>query len=221
VAVRHYLTVEGVDASGKTTVVARVQAALRTHGIRCLVKPEFPPASDVRLPIEEALQNSIFVSDGFRRGPLVAFFFMLYAEVVAVTQSLADADLLLGDRGLDTLAIYQAGFALPAEAFSVVRVVTALEQLYRAVGLRVPDRTLLLSVPLPQVATRFRAQMGRDLRPGEVARIEWIQARYHELAAATRRFKLIDAAGSPSEVEAAVVAAVLEHVAEGQVNDSH
>jgi thymidylate kinase len=197
---RYYVTVEGVDAVGKTSLAEHLRTLLEARGIRTAVKREFPNALDIRSPIEQALKQSIFVGQGFERGPVAAFFFMFYAETVALGETTRTTDVLIGDRGIDSLCLYQGGLVRRRAQFDAVRIVTAMEQVYLSLGLRIPDRTILLTLSQEQVVERCGKRLGRRLSRKELDRIAWLQEQYLKVAAARPRYLIIDANQSEDSV---------------------
>src|SRR5262249_51623442 len=119
VRIPFYLTIEGVDAVGKTTLASAMQDYYKTSGTRAVIKPEFPTAREIAAPIDDALRHSIFVSEGFAGGPAGAFFFMAYAEMTAMT-NVPTADVIVGDRGLDSVCLYQGACLCPRDRFDAV-----------------------------------------------------------------------------------------------------
>lgn len=202
-----YLTIEGVDAVGKTTLASALRAHFEAAGRRAVVKPEFPSAPEVALPIDDALKRSIFIGEGFAGGPAAAFFFMAYAESLAI-DGLPPADLIVGDRGLDSLCLYQGPAICGRDRFDVVAVVSAMEALYSSLSLRIPERTLLLVLPAAQLPGRFASRNGRPPTHAELEHLVWLQEEFVRVASQRPRFRVVDAQGDPETVLQKAVHAV-------------
>ena len=202
-----YLTIEGVDAVGKTTLASALRSHYEVAGRRTVVKPEFPSAPEVVLPINDALKRSIFIGEGFAGGPAAAFFFMAYAESLAI-DVLPPADLIVGDRGLDSLCLYQGPAICGRDRFDALAAVSAMEALYSSLCLRIPDRTLLLVLPPAQLPGRFERRNGRMPTHAELAHLVWLQEEFVRVAAQRPRFRVVDAQGDPETVLQKAVHAV-------------
>jgi thymidylate kinase len=107
-----FLSIESIECTGKTAVTKRLAEMACVRGINCSIKPEFPAA--LEHDINEALSKSIFVSKTFSHGPSAALFFMLYGEAVSVFHCAPNADLVIADRYIDSIAIYQRRFLQPS-----------------------------------------------------------------------------------------------------------
>jgi thymidylate kinase len=188
-----YVTIEGVDAVGKTTLVEGLREHYKTAGVRIAAKPEFPTSPRIATLIDEALQKSIFIGDGFTGGPAAAFFFMFYAEMSAIAALAPQADLIIGDRGLDSLCLYQGMSVRGRRTFQADEVVRATELLYRSLGLRLPERTLLLTLPVTQLPVRFHKRNRRSPTPEELSQLVWLQEQFLSVAAQLPRFCVLDA----------------------------
>lgn len=195
-----YITLEGVDAVGKTTLLDRLRSHYESRGQQVCIKPEFPLSQDIAVPINDALARSIFIAEGFASGPAAAFFFMLYAEMAAITALPRQPRMLIGDRGLDSLCIYQGAFVAGRTLFRPERIVSALESLYASLGLRIPDRTLLLTLPAPALSSRFAKRNGRSPSPQELAQLLWLQEQFEAVAAHKARFVVLDVEDEPNSV---------------------
>lgn|GEM_PF-2080388 len=187
-----YVTIEGVDSVGKTTLTAALCEHYRSAAVSVVAKPEFPADPAIRNRIEQSLERSIFVGEGFAEGASAAFFYMLYAEAVALGSLPAIADLIIGDRGIDSLCLYQ-GFAVRGrDRFDSHAIVTAMETLYTNLGLRLPDRTILLTLRAPELECRFRARNRRDPTSEEMSKLVWLQEQYLTVAVHRARFTVLE-----------------------------
>jgi thymidylate kinase len=187
-----FLSIEGIECTGKTAVAKRLAELAVAGGISCSVKPEFPHELDNE--INDALSRSIFVSQTFRYGAPASLFFMLYGEAVSVFNCNRDVDLVIADRYLDSIAIYQRRF-LPASerTTSPSKFLLMLESLALAAGLPIPDATVWLDAPMSTTTERFLKREKRPLSKDEANRIDTFRDDYAELASSHGRFKKVDA----------------------------
>jgi thymidylate kinase len=199
------VTVEGVDAVGKTTLIGGLVAHYRAAGELIAAKPEFPARLDIDARINQSLERSIFIGEGFDDGPAAAFFFMIYAEMTAMSMLPPASDLIFADRGLDSLCLYQGLSVRGREKFDACQVVTALETVYDSLGLRLPSRTLLLTVPATHLSERFRARNGRAPSPEELELLIWLQEQFLVVAAVRPRFAVLDARDAADAVLARAI----------------
>jgi thymidylate kinase len=200
---------EGIDCTGKTVLVARLSQLLERRGISHAIKPELPADRLVEEEFEAALGRSIFFSRGFAPGPIAALFFMLYAEARYPVDRRDPARVLLADRSVDSLAVYQGYFALGAAGFDPLPLVRALEPLYALAGLPLPERTFLLTAPIGVVDRRFNGRYGRGLSSEESAVLTELQKAYEELARRQPRFHLLDADRLPEGIAEEALAVIL------------
>jgi len=212
-----WVSVEGVNGVGKTTAARSAAAML---GTRCLLLEELTDQPGDTLPgrVIGALAAG---KDPFLRGghPVAETLALLALQVRKAERlagrDLAGIDVILEDRGVDTVAVYQAVImcsqhpALQPE--EVARHVLSATLRWRPL----PDATILLTGDLPVCARRFASRIGHPLAPADMQVIERIDALYRTVAARdSRRYTSIDVAGmSPGESASAVsqvVTALLE-----------
>ncbi|MCA1689772.1 MAG: dTMP kinase [Actinobacteria bacterium] len=201
------ITIEGIDGSGKTTLAARLHAALaaRVGEVELLREPGGVVASE---RIRELVKDpSVVLSDRTEA--------LLYAAARAqlVTERLIprleDGTWVVLDRFVDSSLAYQgAGRALGIEAVRAIN-------LFATGGLEA-DRTLLLR--LEPAAARARAlARGEALDRLELEDEEFfarIAAGYDALARAEpKRLRVLDASRPAEEVLSAALAAVGDLVA--------
>jgi thymidylate kinase len=194
-----FLSIEGVECTGKTAVVNRLAELASQAGISVSVKPEFPHELDN--DINDALSRSIFVSQSFRYGAAASLFFMFYGEAVSIFNCKQDVDLVIADRYLDSIAIYQRRF-LPASSRTVSpnEFLSILESLARAAGLPIPDCTIWLDAPMAATEERFNQREKRALSNEEIERICCFREDYAKLASSHSRFRKADATQEVDQV---------------------
>lgn len=202
-----FVTLEGGEGAGKTTVLDVLVDALRGGGNEVVVTRE--PGGT---PLAELVRSLLLSRDHEPPAPETELLLMFAARAQHVRETIAPAlargAWVLCDRFTDSSFAYQgAGRGLP------VALIDALER--HAVGI-VPGLTLLLDLPVAQ--GRERAH-GRDLAlgagPDRIERehdafFERVRAAYLARAAAEpARFRVLDA----SQPAQAVAAQALAHLA--------
>lgn len=197
-----FITLEGGDGAGKSTLASRLGAALAARGIECVLtrEPGGTPAAD-------EIRNLLVRGKGERWSVLSEA--LLFAAARndhlehVVRPALAAGRWVISDRYMDSTHAYQvAGRGLPAQTF---------EALHRAIDAAKPDLTLILDLDPA-------AGVGRSggVAAGE-SRFEEMDLAFHErvradfLALAQRepaRCVVIDA----SQARDAVFAAALDAI---------
>ncbi len=188
-----FVTLEGIDRSGKTTQAALLLDVFGEEavGVR---EPGGTPAGE-RL-------RSVLKDPAVELSPEAEalLFAAARAQLVndVIRPALADGRVVISDRYLDSSLAYQGS----ARGLGV----EAVEALNRfATGGLEPDLTVLLDLD-PAVAA---SRAGEEDRFERAALQRRVHAAYEELAAASpRRWRRIDADRDPAEVHGDVVAAV-------------
>lgn len=193
-----FVTFEGIDGSGKSTQCRRLAAMLREAG-REVVETREPGGTEVGERVRDLLLH---------RGALgaraeAALFAAARAQLVeeVVRPALAAGKDVVCDRFLDSSLAYQGiarGLGLDE--------VEALNRL--GVDGTVPDRTILLALPVEEALRRSAG--GRDRIESEGQEfLGRVAAAYDELAAREpRRIVRVDATAEESRVAASVADAV-------------
>jgi thymidylate kinase len=210
-----YVTLEGVDCAGKTTLAANLCETLPRRGISAAIKAEFIHVDRPVDLIDEALSKSIFISEGFRYGARSAFYYMAFAESLTWPAHHC-CDVLLGDRGLDSLCVYQGSFASGRGGqFDPVAAVAALEQLHREMRFPCPDLTLLLVMDERTITRRFAERHDRPPTARETRTLLDLQRMYGRLANAFDRFRVLDANSTHEAVAQEAVSVVCNRLSDG------
>lgn len=210
-----FITLEGPEGAGKTTMAHRLYEALRGRvPVRLAREPGGTPIGEAirRLLLDEAHR-------AMRPETEMLLFAASRAQYVAevVRPALAAGVCVLSERYVDASLAYQGfGRGLPV---AVVRQVNDLA----TGGLR-PDLTLLLDIDPAAGLARARTAAGKDGAPGRGDRLEQEALAFHDRVRAgflqlareePARFVVIDGAGAPEEVFAAAFAAVQRVLAAG------
>ncbi len=189
-----FITLEGPDGSGKSSLLARLAGKLRGAG--CDVVATREPGST---PLGEQVRRLVLDTEPRidRSGRADALLFAAsraqHVEEV-IRPALARGAVVLCDRFADSSLAYQgAGSGVPLDELRAVQ--------WFATGGLVPDLTLLLDVPV---------EIGLGRKAAEVTRFEVFQDRdYHErvrsaflafAAAEPHRYAIVDATGDEASV---------------------
>ncbi len=202
---RHFITIEGGEGAGKTTVLNALAEALRADG-REVVMTREPGGT----PLAERIRELLLAPDHEPPDPKAELLLMFAARAQHVAQTirpaLARGAWVLCDRFTDSSYAYQGGGrGLPPA------LIATLEREFVDI---VPGLTLLLDLPVAQGRERTR---GRDLALGgngpdrieseHDAFFERVRAVYRARAQAEpQRFRVIDASAPAEAVAAQAVA---------------
>ena len=197
-----FITLEGGEGAGKSTVLHAVRDLLTQRSLDVVVtrEPGGTPAGEAirHVLLDPALRGMCAETE-------LLLMFASRAQLVRETiqPALAAGRWVLADRFTDASFAYQGG----GRGQPLARIVE-LEN-WTAVGL-MPDLTLLLDVPVAEGLKRANGRGAADRIEMENAEFfERVRAAYRERAAAQpRRFRLIDASRPLAEVLAQVQAAV-------------
>jgi dTMP kinase len=205
VSAARFITLEGIEGAGKSTVARALQAELTRRGCDVLLTRE--PGGT---PLAETLRELLLHRGGERISPEAETLLMFAARAVhtdnAIRPALAAGRWVICDRYTDATYAYQgAGRGVAT---------TLIDELAAAVHANLwPTRTLLLDVP---VATGLARAQSRNARPDrfEAERqdfFERVRNEYLQRAARDpRRLRVIDAQATPDEVTAVALAALAD-----------
>ena len=196
-----FVALEGLEGTGKTTVIPFVKERLTKQGIRVAVKPEFPPGA-LAEEFAEALGGGLFLAEQLRIPATAAFFYLLHSEARALAAlDVEDCGLVLADRYLYTHALYQGYFAVGPDMFDPVRIVDAMTLLFHAIRLPVPDLVVLLKAPIETVVQRVATREQRPIRVEEQRVLVHLRDAYDALhAAQIQPVVTVDATRSPEQL---------------------
>lgn len=201
-----FLSMEGLDGSGKTTQRQLLEDGLRRYGYEVVTSRE-PGGS----PIGEAIRQLLL--DPASAGMTAETEALLYAASRAqhvrqiIRPAVAAGRVMLCDRFLDSSVAYQGG----GRELGVQQV---LDLNAPAVAGTMPSLTVYLQIDSRQAMERRSAASSLDRMEMEsMAFHQRVQAAYEELIARDPgRFLVVDATLSPEEVGAQVLSGVLAHM---------
>ncbi len=203
-----FITLEGIEGAGKSTVAAALRAALQDAGVQSVLTRE--PGGT---PLAERLRQIVLARGAEVVSAEVETLLMFAARGVhldnLVRPAIERGDWVICDRFTDATRAYQGGGRGMDADF--------IESLARGVqrGLE-PDLTLILDLPVQAGLARAQA---RRLAAGEVTVdrfesetllfFERVRARYLQIARENpQRCRLIDASAPAESVKAAAMAAL-------------
>jgi dTMP kinase len=197
-----FITLEGPDGSGKSSLLPRLADVLRRGG--CEVVTTREPGST---PLGEQVRRLVLDTEPRidRTGLADALLFAAArAQHVAevIRPDLARGAVVVCDRYADSSLAYQgAGSGVPMDELRAV-------QRFATGGL-VPDLTILLDLPVEAGLGRKSAEVTRFEAFQDVAYHERVRAAFLSFAAAEPdRYAIVDATGDAAAVLAGAVAAV-------------
>ncbi len=198
-----FITLEGGEGAGKSTVMAVIAATLAELGIVYEMTRE--PGGTPLAEAIRALALDAHWTGVMRPETELLLVFAARAQHVRerVLPALDGGRWVVSDRYTDASYAYQGGGrGQPAER------IAALEAWAAPVA---PDLTFLLDVPVEQGLARAFSRGERDRMEREQAEFhERVRAAYHaRVATDAARFRVIDARQSQAEVAASVKAALL------------
>ncbi|MGK2927118.1 MAG: dTMP kinase [Lysobacterales bacterium] len=193
-----FITIEGGEGAGKSTIMQRVAAWLDARGHR-VVSTREPGGTELAEKLRAILLDPNTVGLAGQAELLLMFAARAQHLAELIRPALERGDTVLCDRFTDATWAYQGGGrGLPRED------IAALELLVH--GDLQPDLTLLLDLPVEQGLQRASRRGAADRFEGEPAEfLERVRAAYLERAAAApQRFVQVDASGSAEAVWAQV-----------------
>jgi dTMP kinase len=182
-----FITVEGIDGAGKTTIVRRIGRELRRRGYRVVLTTE---------PTRTWLGDAVKRSYGDDVGPLAETFLFL-ADRARHTEEIRSwisrGAIVLCDRYADSTYAYQ-GARLRGIVEDPVRWLRTVS----APAVLTPDLTILLEIP-PRIGLQRIAGRRRKVRFEKEAFLTAVAENYRRLAR-TPRFARIDGSRTAREV---------------------
>jgi dTMP kinase len=206
-----FITLEGIEGSGKTTALARLVAHLEDSGRVCRVTRE--PGGT---PFGQRLRSILLDPDNGDIDPRAELLLYCADRVqhihTVIQPALASGRIVVCDRYLDATLAYQGGAR--GLGMDMIRTLHGL-----ILPPLMPDLTFLFDLD-PQIGLRraWAAVAGGERQQNEsrfeteaLAFHERVRQNYLALARAERdRFVILDAAASPEEVAAQMIAALAQ-----------
>lgn len=196
------VTFEGIEAAGKSTLIAALAKELTTRGETALVTKE--PGGT---PFGDALRR-VFLDPAFRVDPVAEVMLLnasraqLTAEVIA--PALKAGRIVLCDRFFDATVAYQ-GFGRGLDVEQLLEICLAATQRIA------PDLTFIVDIPVALSAERVRARGGADrLEREDLAFHERVRSGYIAIAERFAHRVVVLDGTQPPGVLAAHAAAVLD-----------
>jgi len=195
-----FLSLDGLDGTGKTTQLLKLQAWLTSNGIAATTCAD-PGGTEIGAQLREILLHGRSTQMSLRAESLM--FMASRAELVEriIRPALSRGDVVLADRFLLANVVYQghAGGLDPDDLWSIGLFST---------GQLEPDRVLVLDLSIEEARQRRSRERDRI-----ESRDDWYFQRVRDgfLFEARRRpeyHTVIDATGSPDEVQAQIRAVV-------------
>ena len=201
-----FITIEGGEGAGKTTMMERMADWLTARG-RKVVRTREPGGTELAEKLREILLDRNTVGLSGQAELLLMFASRAQHLAELIRPALQRGDTVLCDRFTDATWAYQGGGrGLPATD------IATLERLVH--GDLQPDLTVLLDLPIEQGMRRASRRSESDRFESEsdgfFARVR--HAYLQRAAAAPERFAVVDASGTEAEVWAQV-----EHVLQNRM----
>ncbi len=198
-----FITLEGIEGAGKSTVACFVFEWLQSRGIMAVLTRE--PGGT---PLAERVRELVLTPDGEAIPPAAETLLMFAARSIhlanLIRPALARGEWVICDRFTDATRAYQGG-GRGLEPASIEALATLVHPDLR------PDLTLLLDLPVPQGLARAQARRGRTDRFEQERGpfFERVRAAYLAVARAEpERFCIVDAGRELPQVQAAVTQAL-------------
>ena len=182
-----FITVEGGEGAGKTTMMDRMAEWLTVHG-RVVIRTREPGGTELAEKLRDILLDNNTVGLSGQAELLLMFASRAQHLAEVIRPALARGNTVLCDRFTDATWAYQGGGrGLPLEDIG------ALERLVH--GDLQPDLTVLLDIPVEQGLQRASRRGEADRFEGESSGFfERVRRAYLERAAAApARFAIVDA----------------------------
>jgi dTMP kinase len=189
-----FITVEGIEGCGKSTLVAGLLKRLRSAGRETIVTRE--PGGT---PVGDAIRG-VFLEPGISIAPLTEALLINAARaqhiVDVIEPALSRGVWVLCDRFVDSTLAYQ-GYGRGID-------LSLLSSLCdTATGGRVADRTFVLDLPVPVSRERARlrdAGAGDRMEREDTSFYERARLGFLDLASKSGRYRVLDASKPPEEL---------------------
>jgi dTMP kinase len=200
-----FITFEGIEAAGKSTLVAGLDDDLRDRGANVLVTRE-PGGTPLGDRIRQISSDPATVIDPLAEALLISASRAQHVAEVIVP-AIRRGQTILCDRFFDSTIAYQGyGRGLDIEMLLGMQM-TATSRI-------APDLTILLDLPADLSLARVRARGSADRIEREGIEFhERVRSGYHALAERFRhRYAIVDAAAVPEAVRAAALGIITQRM---------
>jgi dTMP kinase len=198
-----FITLEGIEGAGKSTVARFILEWLRGRGQHAVLTRE--PGGT---PLAERVRELVLKPDGEAIPPDAEMLLMFAARSIhlanLIRPALARGEWVICDRFTDATRAYQGG----GRGLERARIESLASLVHADLQ---PDLTLLLDLPVALGSARAQARRGQADRFEQERGpfFERVRAAYLELAhAEPRRFRIIDAGRDLPAVQASVATAL-------------
>lgn len=195
-----FISLEGVDGSGKSTQAAMLADALEARGLR-VVRTREPGGTE----LGEALRTVLLAAAPESIEPVAEMYLFAAARAQLVREviapALADGAWVVADRFLDSSLAYQGG----GRELGIDVVLRANR---RGVAHHMPARTLLIDTPHDEALARCGPTPDRIEGESPAFRLRVEQGYRDLLERFPVRLRAVDGRGTPDEVHRRVVAEV-------------
>jgi dTMP kinase len=201
-----FITFEGIEAAGKSTLISGLDDDLRLS-VRSVLVTREPGGTVLGNRIRQMWIDPATVIDPFAEALLISAARAQHVSEV-ISPALRRGDTILCDRYFDATIAYQGyGRGLDIEML--------LELSMMATSRITPDLTVLLDIPAALSMERVRARGDADRFEREGAEFhDRVRAGYHHLAARFRqRYVVVDAARPADVIRAETLALITERLA--------
>ena len=198
-----FITLEGPDGSGKSSLLPRLAAVLRARGMDVVTTRE-PGSTPLGERIRALLLDTEPKIDHSGEADALLFAAARAQHVAEVIlPAIARGAVILCDRYADSSLAYQGGGSgVPMDELRAVQ--------HFATGGLVPDLTILLDLPVEVGLARKSDEVTRFEAYQDVAYHERVRATFLDFAAAEpARYVVVDAAAAPDAVLAGALAALV------------
>jgi dTMP kinase len=174
-----WIAIEGTNGAGKTHLARLLEQQM---GGGCVLLDELPDAPRDRLPGQVIAALNAHQDPFLRTGhPLAETFALLALAVRRREEAPPGTALVVEDRGIDSVAVYQAitlADHTGQDAYSLTRRLLALGERWRPAN----TRTVLLTDTPAACRARWTARLGRELTDTERTYLEHAGDLYDRLA---------------------------------------
>lgn len=203
-----FITIEGVEGVGKSTSIAHIEAILSRHDIQSVSTRE--PGGT---PLAERIREILLDKEIDGMSPMTELLLMFAARAQHVEElirpSLERGVWVVCDRFTDSTYAYQGG----GRGLDMALIAT-LESVALA-DFR-PDLTLILDLPVAQGMARAVRRSDKDRFESEdTAFFERVRDVFLSRAAVGDRYRVVDASGSPAEVQGRLTSIIEAEIALG------